>query len=145
MRDGGHVTLDLAPDGREVWVLTCDEHGELGRWVVAPLEGPESPPERAWRLHVAELHPPDDCPCCGRYGRCSWFPYYRQDDPERDPYYDLEAMPATTMRGLADGYDDGMIDAVIEELLRLRSLAAAHRLAPQPDPDPPWPARGGAA
>lgn len=82
------------------------------------------------------FNPETDCPCCGRYGKCSWFPYYRADDPERDPYHDLAAMPAQTMRGLADGYDDGMIDEVIEELLRLRSLAAAHRLAPQPDPDP---------
>jgi hypothetical protein len=72
------------------------------------------------------------CPCCDRYAPCSWVPYYVDSDPDRDPFYDFTRMPDTTVRGLADGYDDGKIDAVIEEMLRLRSLVRAYRLESQP-------------
>jgi hypothetical protein len=49
-----------------------------------------------------------------------WESFYDQDE-ER---YRLEDMSSQQIRGLADGYDDTRIDAVINEYLRLRELTA---------------------
>ena len=49
-----------------------------------------------------------------------WDSFY---DPEQERYR-LEDMTSQQVRGLADGYDDGRIDAVIDEYLRLRELTA---------------------
>jgi hypothetical protein len=44
-------------------------------------------------------------------------------DPEEERYR-IEDMTDQQVRGLADGYDDGRIDAVINEHLRLKEMTA---------------------
>lgn len=48
-----------------------------------------------------------------------WEQYY---DPEQERYR-FEDMTDVQILGLADGYDDGRIDAVIFEMLKLREAA----------------------
>lgn len=52
---GGLITV-TSRGGAEQWVLTCDEHGELGRWPVVPYTD-KTEPELAWDRHVAEKCP----------------------------------------------------------------------------------------
>jgi hypothetical protein len=91
-----------------------------------------------------------DCICgCERYGNCSWSAYWRPDttgppDDENpdgwwEPgWFDFQAMPDTVVRGLGDGYDDRQIDALVDEVIRLRTLERARaRLAELKAPNDP--------
>ena len=52
---GGLIAVTGHRDA-EQWVLTCDEHGELGRWPVVPYTD-KTEPELAWDRHIAECGP----------------------------------------------------------------------------------------
>lgn len=56
-RNGPDGLIDvIGRRGHEQWILTCDEHGELGRWPVVPYTSytNKTEPELAWDRHVAE-------------------------------------------------------------------------------------------
>jgi hypothetical protein len=66
----------------------------------------------------------EPCRCgCERYQDCSWAPYWVEETEEHYAHFDFLAMPDIVLEGLTDGYDDRQIDAVVEELIRLRRLA----------------------
>ena len=65
------------------------------------------------------------------------FPPEEGEDAEEDEYpgsegYDMERIPDQVIMGLIDSYDDGHIDAVVFELIRLREAERTRTGAPAP-------------
>ncbi len=63
----------------------------------------------------------------------SWAPYQDEEDG-----YDVAAIPDMTILGLADGYDDPRIDAVIHAYLTCRKYVRKIREIRDIN-EPPWP------
>lgn len=64
---------------------------------------------------------------------------YDRSDPwdaweDDDCGYDMGRIPDQVILGLPDGYDDPHIDAVVEELIRLRRAIRALTGLPEPPP-----------
>lgn len=106
---GGLIDVTDHRSGPQQWILTCDEHGELGRWPVVPYVD-KTEPELAWDRHVAEgcgaMEPPalDLAAVKAEIERFRETPHpvaWQADlryDPERDRYLDADGVEPPEQR-----------------------------------------------